>query len=190
MKIGYARVSTDDQNANMQIDALKAAGCDLIFQDFGISGAVVDRPELNKALAALNPGDSLVVWRLDRLGRSMLHLLEIVNGLKARNVRLCSLTESIDTGTPIGELLLHVLGALAQFERQLMRERCRAGIDAAKRRGKHLGRPRKLSPERLAQARDLIDGGQTQAAVAGLLDVHPATLCRALERDSGNSTAA
>jgi DNA invertase Pin-like site-specific DNA recombinase len=190
MKIGYARVSASDQNLNLQIDALKAAGCELIFQDFGISGTVRDRPELAKALAALNPGDTLTVWRLDRLGRSLLDLLEIVNGLKARNIGLHSLTEVIDTSTPIGELLLHVLAALAQFERQVSRERCRAGIDAAKRRGKRFGRPRKLSPERLAQARELLDGGQTQAAVAGLLDVHPATLCRALERDSGNSTAA
>jgi DNA invertase Pin-like site-specific DNA recombinase len=134
MKIGYARVSTD--NMSLQLDALQAAGCEKIFTD-QLSVATTKRPGLDEALTALQPGDVLTVWRLDRLGRTMRHLVETVTDLAERGIGFQSLTEAMDTTTAGGELLFHVMGALAQFERRLNAERSRAGIEAARRRGKH-----------------------------------------------------
>ena len=130
MLIGYARVSTEDQNLALQLDALRAAGCELIFRDEGVSGSETDRVELNKALQALAAGDVLVVWKLDRLGRSLAHLMHIVTRLEAKAIGFRSLSEAIDTTTASGRLLFHVVGAIAEFERNLISERTSAGMAA------------------------------------------------------------
>ena len=185
MKIGYARVSTGDQNLSLQLDALAAAGCEKVFQDEGISGAATQRPGLAAALATLQPGDVLTVWRLDRLGRSMQHLVSTVNDLAGRGAGFQSITEAMDTTTAGGELLFHVMGALAQFERRLIAERSRAGIAAARRRGKHLGRPADLTPDKIAHARQMIESEeQSVSGMAKLLGVHRVTLHKALKRQA------
>lgn len=145
MLIGYARVSTHEQDCALQEDALRAAGCDRLFLETA-SGAKRDRPELRAALAAMQEGDTLVVWRLDRLARSLRHLLETVEGLEARGMKFRSLTEAMDTSTSGGKLILSVLGAMAEFERALISERTKAGLEAARLRGRKGGRPRKLQP--------------------------------------------
>lgn len=139
MKIGYARVSTEDQNPALQLDALQAAGCERVFSDQA-SGAQADRPGLAEALAFARPGDTLICWRLDRLGRSVRHLIELAEDLQARGVGLCSLHDQIDTTTAGGKMLFHVLAALAEFERGLIQERTRAGLAAARARGRKGGR--------------------------------------------------
>lgn len=150
MLIGYARVSTNEQTLDLQIDALKANGCEKIFSDKGISGAKADRPGLNEALAFLRPGDVLVVWKLDRLGRSLTHLVEVVNGLSAKDIQFKSLQEQIDTTTPTGKFTFHLFCALAEFERDLIRSRVSAGMEAARARGRVGGRPVTLSPDQVA----------------------------------------
>ena len=163
MQIGYARVSTDEQTLDLQLDALKAAGCAQIFTD-RVSGARADRPGLTNALGHLRDGDTLVVWRLDRLGRSLPHLIETVTGLADRGVGFKSLTESIDTTNTGGRLIFHIFGALAEFERDLIRERTRAGLTAARARGRNGGHPRVKSfadPRQLALARQLYAAKQT-----------------------------
>ena len=181
MKIGYARVSTEEQHLDLQLQALEAAGCVVIFEDHGVSGAQADRPGLTAALARLQSGDVLVVWKLDRLGRSLIHLVQFLDGLGRKGAGFASLSEAIDTTTAGGRLVFHMLGALAEFERALIVERTRAGMAAAKRRGQHVGRPRKLSPQQLAQARALLaSGGGSRAGVARLLGVAEKTLRRAL----------
>lgn len=183
MKIGYARVSTEDQHLDLQHAALTAAGCERVFEDQGLSGVAITRPGLESALAALGTGDVLVVWKLDRLGRSLAQLIGLIDELGKRGVGFQSLSETIDTTTAGGRLIFHVMGALAEFERALIGERTRAGMQAAKRRGKAVGRPRKLNVNHLAHARDLIDSGkETRAGVAKLFSVDVATLRRALER--------
>ncbi|WP_321900081.1 recombinase family protein [Paraburkholderia heleia] len=147
MRIGYARVSTEEQSLDLQLSALKAAGCDLIFSDYGISGTKFDRPGLHEALHTAQSGDALVVWRLDRLGRSLRHLLQAVSDLGVRHVEFVSLTESIDTRSPTGMLMFHMIAALAEFERSLISERTRAGMTAARARGAKIGRPRKARPD-------------------------------------------
>lgn len=182
MLIGYARISTDDQSFALQVDALQAAGCERVFQDRG-SGAKSDRAGLKEAVAACTSGDVLTVWKLDRLGRSLPDLVELVEALKARGVGLKVLTgagASIDTTRAEGRLIFGIFAALAEFERELIRERTKAGMQAAKRRGRHVGRPRKLTPHQLAHARALIEGGTEKAEVAALLGVGKATLRRAL----------
>jgi DNA invertase Pin-like site-specific DNA recombinase len=151
MLIGYARVSTLDQTLNLQLDALKAAGCaeHCIYTDT-TSGKTTTRPGLEQALRYLRPGDMLVVWRLDRLGRSLKHLIETVAFLHDHGIGLRSLTEQLDTTTPAGKLIFHVFGALAEFERDLIRERTYAGLAAARARGRRGGRPRKLTPQQVA----------------------------------------
>ena len=144
MLIGYARVSTDDQNLDLQIDALKKAGCEKIFDDH-ITGSKKDRPGLDKALDCVRPGDILVVWRLDRLSRSLKDLIEIVSRLSNERIGFQSIHESIDTTTSTGNLVFHIFGALAEFERTLIRERTMAGLAAARARGKLGGRPKKLN---------------------------------------------
>ena len=145
MLIGYARVSTDDQNVDLQVDALKRAGCERIFIDAGVSGSLVSRPALNEALSAGAPGDTLVTWRLDRLGRSLGHLISLIEALQERKVEFVSLSDAIDTSTAGGRLQFHVLGALAEFERSLISERTKAGMSSAKARGVILGRPPRLT---------------------------------------------
>jgi len=141
MLVGYARVSTHEQNLTLQTGALKKAGCRKIFDD-RISGAASDRPGLEAALEYVREGDRLLVWRLDRLGRSLKDLIEIIGGLEKRGIGFRSLQESIDTTTSGGRLIFHVFGALAEFERNLIRERTRAGLEAARARGRKGGRPR------------------------------------------------
>lgn len=184
MNIGYARVSTEDQNLAMQQQALKAAGCTRIFEDHGISGASPDRPGLAAALAAVRPGDVLVVWKLDRLGRSLPHLVEVINGLRRDGVGFRCVQEQIDTTSAGGRFYLHILAALAEFEREMISERTRAGMAAARRNGARLGRPPKITAAQLDEARVLIDTGQeTRTAAAARLGIHPNTLRRALRND-------
>ena len=155
MQIGYARVSTDEQTLNLQLDALKAAGCERVFTD-RVSGAKAERPGLQQALDQLRAGDTLVVWRLDRLGRSLRHLIETVTNLEQRGVGFKSLTEAIDTTSSGGKLVFHIFGALAEFERDLIRERTQAGLSAARARGRVGGRPKALrDPKKLAMLQQL-----------------------------------
>jgi DNA invertase Pin-like site-specific DNA recombinase len=143
MKIGYVRVSKQEQHETLQIDALKEAGCEKWFLD-KITGSKAERKGLYEALTYLRPGDTLVVWKLDRAGRSLPHLIELLKGLKERGIEFVSLTEQIDTTTPGGKLIFHMMGALAEFERDLIRERTNAGLAAARARGRRGGRPKKL----------------------------------------------
>src|SRR5664279_770649 len=144
--LGYARVSTDDQDASLQVDALKAAGCIKVFTDKA-SGALASRPQLDRMLDHLRPGDIVVVWRLDRLGRSLKNLIALVEDLAEKGVGFRSLTESIDTTTANGKLFFSIMGALAEFERDLVRERTMAGLEAARARGRVGGRPAKMTPD-------------------------------------------
>lgn len=180
MKVGYARVSTRDQDYAMQTEALTAAGCEKIFEETA-SGAQKDRPELAKAVSYLRNGDVLVVWKLDRLARSLKQLIDTVEDLERRGIGFVSLTESIDTTTPGGRLIFHVFGALAEFERELIRERTNAGLKSAKQRGVKLGRPKSLEGEALNVAKALLKAGEMSATqVAAHVGVSRATLYRAL----------
>ena len=180
MRVGYARVSTQDQKLDLQRQALQAAGCDLIFEDH-ISGTRAKRPGLDKVLAKLAPGVVVVVWRLDRLGRSLSHLVEVLKVIESKGAGFVSLNEAIDTTSASGRLVFHMMAALAEFERSLIVERTQAGLAAAKARGAKLGRRRKLSPKQVAHGRALLDAGETGHAVAQSLGVSRATLYRALE---------
>jgi DNA invertase Pin-like site-specific DNA recombinase len=143
MLIGYARVSTDEQSVDLQMDALERAGCGQIFRDSGFSGVLKSRPVLVEALARLRPGDTLVTWRLDCLGRSLSHLISLVSDLEKRGIAFKSLCDAIDTSTASGRLQFHMMGALAEFGRSLISERTKAGMAAARIRGKRIGRPTK-----------------------------------------------
>lgn len=181
MLLGYARVSTDDQTTRLQLDALEAAGCERTFSEHA-SGSSAERPVLANVLSLTKNGDTLVVWRLDRLGRSTPHLIEIVQKLESAGVALKSLTEGIDTTTPDGRFVFHLFGALAQFERELIRERTAAGLAAARARGRKGGRPPKLSAEKLRVAQRLLkDPESTVSEVARTLGVHRSTLHKALQ---------
>ncbi len=183
MRIGYARVSTDDQSLDLQLDALQRAGCSAIYRDQGLSGSKIDRPALVEAIRALNPGDTLVCWRLDRLGRSLSHLIAVVSDLEHQSVGFVSLTEAIDTHTASGRLLFHIMGALAEFERALISERTRAGMAAARARGVRVGRPMKLSAGQLARAAEVLQASQeTLQAVSLRYGVSVSTLTRRLSR--------
>lgn len=179
--IGYARVSTSEQDLALQLDALKASGVTRIFEDRGVSGAKSERPGLSAALSFLREGDTLVVWKMDRLGRSMTHLLQTVTELEARGVGFRSLTETIDTTTPTGRLVFHIFGALGQFERDLIRERTGAGLKAAAARGRKGGRPVALTPEKIARARLLIDSGLNVREAAVRVRVSKSALYMALK---------
>jgi DNA invertase Pin-like site-specific DNA recombinase len=182
MKIGYARVSTDEQNLTLQLDALRGAGCEAIFEDVG-SGADNSRKGLAAALDRCAAGDVLVAWKLDRLGRSTLDLVGLVEKLKGKDVGLKVLTgegASIDTTRAEGKLIFAVFAAFAEFERELTRERTRAGMQAARRAGRHVGRPSTLTPEKLDLARRLIEEGKGRGVIARMVGVHPATLRRVL----------
>jgi len=176
---GYARVSTGEQTLNAQKDALRAAGCVEIFSDVA-SGASTDRGGLEAILAALQPADTLVVARLDRLGRSMPHLVATIAALEARGVGFKSLAESIDTTSAAGRLVLHIFASLADFEREVIRERTRDALAAKKRRGEPVGRRKALSPSRLSAARQMLEGGLGAAHVSRVLKVGRSTLYRAL----------
>lgn len=179
MKVGYARVSTEDQSLDLQIAALEKAGCQRMYYDHGVSGARFCRPGLASVLREVGPGDTVVVWRLDRLGRSLRKLVELVDELGRRGVEFVSLNESIDTTSSGGVLMFHMMAALAQFERSLISERTRAGMAAARMRGKRLGRRRALSPEQCDDARRLLQFERLDV-VAAKLNVHPSTLRRSV----------
>ncbi|UVI40872.1 recombinase family protein [Qipengyuania spongiae] len=181
--IGYARVSTVDQDPALQLDALHDAGVKRIFEDRGVSGAKTERPGLCDALSFLREGDTLVVWRLDRLGRSMTHLLETVGELEKEGIGFRSLTENIDTTTPTGRLVFHIFGALGQFERDLIRERTNAGLRAAAARGRKGGRPRAVTDEKLSRARALIKQGLTVREAASRVRVGKSALYDALRNE-------
>lgn len=182
MNIGYARVSTGDQTLHLQLDALRAAGCERVFEETA-SGAKAERPILKEVIDYLRPGDTLVVWRLDRLGRSLGHLIATVTVLAERGIGFRSLNEQIDTTTSGGKLIFHVFGALAEFERDLIRERTNAGLAAARARGRTGGRPKALAdPKQLALARRLYQDGETDVAtICRTLGISRATLYRALK---------
>src|SRR3974390_3436835 len=180
MQVGYCRVSTDEQTTALQVDALKAAGCERIFEDKGISGAVAKRPQLDRCLKALKAGDVLVIWKLDRLGRSLHHLLDVAEDLKSRGIGFKSITEAIDTTTPQGTLIFQIMGALAQFERTLIAERTAAGRASAKQRGVRFGRPVKLSAAQIKNAQHLRDSGKAMPEIADLMNISRATAYRVL----------
>ncbi len=178
--IGYARVSTLDQNLALQRDALTEAGCTKLFVE-QVSGAVSDRAALRDALEFARAGDTVVVWKLDRLARSMKQLIETLETLRLRNIGFRSLTEALDTTTPQGRLVFHMFGALAEFERSLIRERTQAGLAAARRAGRTGGRPAKLTDDDLDVATTLLANPDiTVAEIAGRVGVSPATLYRYL----------
>jgi DNA invertase Pin-like site-specific DNA recombinase len=185
MQVGYMRVSTegDRQVLDLQRDALLGAGVDErhLFED-RVSGSRDHRSGLGKALAFIRPGDCLVVWKLDRLGRSLPHLLTTVTNLTERGVAFRSLTEQIDTTTPQGELLFHIFGALAQFERALIQERVQAGLAAARRRGRRGGRPMAIDPEKLSAVTAALEGGANRAAVCRTFGIRRSTLIDSLAR--------
>lgn len=178
MLIGYARVSTQDQNPQLQLDALKEAGCDKIFVEKA-SGAQRNRPELAAALDYMRTGDTLVVWKLDRLARSLKQLIDTVESLEEKEMGFRSLTEAIDTTTAGGTLIFHIFCSLAQFERSIIRERTRAGLDAARARGRTGGRPVALSEDKMRAARAMLaEPDITVAKAADQLGVSRATLYR------------
>lgn len=183
MLIGYARVSTDDQNLDLQRDALEKAGCERIFTDH-ISGTKAKRPGLEEALSHLRAQDTLVVWRLDRLGRSLHHLIGTVNDLQERGIGFKSLTESIDTTTSGGKLVFHIFGALAEFEREIIRERTKAGLTAARSRGRKGGRPPVLTDKKAAIARQLYaDKSHSIDEICQMLGVGRTTFYRYVKAD-------
>lgn len=177
MTFGYARVSTSGQDEALQLDALEQAGCDRVFTDHA-SGATSSRPALDELMGVVRRGDTLVIWRLDRLGRSLRHLLEVAGDLEQRGVALKSLTESIDTSSPSGRLIFHTFGALAEFERDLIRERTKAGLAAARTRGRVGGRPTVWTNGKLEQARQMLAEGKSVTVVAEILGVSRASVYR------------
>ncbi|EFH1548876.1 recombinase family protein [Escherichia coli] len=175
MIYGYARVSTNHQDTELQLTALKSAGCEKIFEEHA-SGRKSNRPVLKRLIATMQPGDELVVWKLDRLGRSMRNLVLLVDELRQRGIHFRSLTDSIDTSSPMGRFIFHIMSALAEMERELIVERTLAGLAAARAKGRVGGRRPKLSTEQWAQAGRLIAAGETRQRVALIYDVGMSTL--------------
>ncbi len=183
MIIGYARVSTTEQDTALQLDNLRQANCEKIYQE-SISGISKIRPELDQCLDTLRAGDTLVVWRLDRLGRSLKDLVSIITDLELRNIGFRSVTEAIDTTTPGGKLVFHIFAALAEFERTLIQDRTKAGLAAARARGRKGGRPPKLNQNQIKKAKAmLLDPQMTKAEVARHFEVSRTTLNKALDSD-------
>ena len=186
MLIGYARVSMQDQNLDLQRDALNKNGCEKIFVD-QVTGAKSSRPGLDRAMDALRKGDTLVVWRLDRLGRSLKHLIEFVGNLEEKNISFKSLQESIDTTTSGGKLIFHIFGALAEFERNLIRERTYAGLTAARARGRTGGRPKALNTQKRKLAIKLYtEKVHTVNQVCKIMGISKMTLYRYIEDEKTN----
>src|SRR5438876_10822464 len=177
MRIGYARVSTEEQSLVLQLDALRHAGCERIFTE---KASAVHSPRLglNEARSHLRPGDVLVVWKLDRLGRSVKGLVDLVGALAEAGVQFCSLTDGIDTTTPHGRFFFHMMASLAQMERELIAERTKAGLDAARKRGRMVGRKRRMTPGKIESAKQLLGGGMPPREVANNLGVSIPTLYR------------
>ena len=183
IKIGYARVSTSDQNLDLQIRALEKAGCTNIYRDEGVSAVAAERPQFAAALESLCPGDTLVIWKMDRAFRSLIHALNLLEELELRGVEFQSLTDDINTATAMGRFVYQIRNAFSELERELISERTRAGMAAARERGVTLGRPLKLTKEQIARARrELEHGRKTITRIAGELNVAPITLSRALHR--------
>ena len=183
MRIGYARVSTDEQNLALQLDALRDAGCEIIFQDDGVSAVARFRPQFSAALDALRPGDVLVIWKMDRAFRSLLHALQTLEYFDAHDVHFQSLTDAIDTHTAMGRFAYQIINAFGELERALIAERTKAGIAAARRRGVRIGRPPKLNDDQIAHARMLLCAHPEKLkAVANSLHVSPRTLARRIGR--------
>lgn len=180
MTIGYARVSTEDQNLDLQTRALEKAGCETVYFDHGISGKDFERPGLGEAMAELTTGSTFVVWRLDRLGRSLPKLIEFVDEIGRHGAHFCSLTENIDTSSSGGRLIFHIMGALAEFERALISERTRAGMEAAKSRGVHLGRRPSMNLDQVVEARRALANGVRAEALAARIGITERTLRRHL----------
>jgi DNA invertase Pin-like site-specific DNA recombinase len=180
MKVGYARVSTEEQSEDPQLDSLRDAGCERIFRE-KMSGKTKQRPELGRLMDTLRSGDIVVVQRLDRLGRSLKDLIELLDNFKSQQVQFISLNESIDTTTAVGELAFHMIGSIAQFERRLISERTKAGLDAARARGRKGGRRAKLTASDIKKAQAmLLDPDMTKAEVAKHFKVSRPTLNKAL----------
>ena len=178
---GYARVSTDDQDLTSQIDALRAAGCDPIYTEHA-SGATMERPQWIECSRGLGKGDTLVVVRIDRLGRSLPDLVNLLDDLGQRGIRLQTLSEGIDTTTTMGKLFFQLCATFAEYERNLIRERTRAGLDAARAAGRRIGRPPALTPEQRSHAQRLHAQGEGVATIARILEVSPSTIRRAIRR--------
>lgn len=190
MKIGYARVSTKDQNLDLQIDALKKAGCDhtYIYKE-QISGGTKERPELQKMMNQLRQGDVVVVWKLDRLGRSLTDLVHLVNEIQGKGAGLLSLNDNIDTTTPTGKLNFHIFAAIAEFERDIIRERTKAGLESARARGRKGGRPRGLSKEaqiKAAAAFALYHQQKPIAEICKTLEISKKTFYRYIKTAASN----
>jgi DNA invertase Pin-like site-specific DNA recombinase len=182
LNIGYARVSTDEQSLDLQLIALKAAGCQQIFSDQGVSGKTTVRPGLAQAMAAARAGGKLVVWRLDRLGRSLPHLIKLVDELGSRNIQFHSLMENIDTSSSSGRLIFHIMGALAEFERNLISERTRAGMAAARVRGTPLGRRSALTALDVSHLKTAHSAGADLSSLTNRFGVTERTLRRYLKQ--------
>jgi DNA invertase Pin-like site-specific DNA recombinase len=187
MNYGYARVSTDDQNPALQLAALKRAECKTIFKDEGLSGATAKRPALQRCLKKLKNGDTLTVWKMDRLGRSLRDLIAMLDDLRARGVKFRSLTEHIDTETPTGRAMWQMIGVLAELERSLISERTQAGVKAARGRGVKFGRKPKLTRQQVLQAVKLLDSGEAAEDIATSFNASKATLYRALAKHRAQS---
>src|SRR5919205_877188 len=192
MLVGYARVSTTDQTLNLQHDALTKAGCTKIFTDTA-SGALAERKGLTEALSYVRPGDTLVVWKLDRLGRSLKDLITRITELETRKIGFKSLTENIDTTTSGGKLIFHIFGALAEFERDIIRERTRAGLEAARARGRNGGRPKAATlndPKKVAMAQALYNDPKNSIAdICKTLRISRATLYRYVDTERGREAS-
>ncbi|MEM7676154.1 MAG: recombinase family protein [Myxococcota bacterium] len=181
MIYGYARVSTTDQNPDLQLDALKAAGCERVFVDKA-SGASAKRPELNKLMGTVKAGDQVTVWKLDRFARSLSDMLRLANDLGEREVDLVSLNDPVDTTSAMGRFIFQLTGAFAELERSMIQERTNAGLASARARGVRVGRPPSLSAAQIAHAKTLLDTGESPAQVARTFGVSRSTLYRAFER--------
>lgn len=182
MKVGYARISTVDQDLQLQLKALTEAGCEEIFKDRGQSGSKKSRPELDRCLKALKPGDTLIVWKLDRLARSLVHLLDLMNGFRETGIDIKSLTEAFDTTTPHGRLIFSVCGAFAEFERSLIIERTNAGLAVAKANGVKLGAP-KVSQDKIDAVSELVVQGYTKRKACLAVGIGEASYYRAMRED-------
>lgn len=184
MLIGYARISTDDQKLNLQFDALKKAGCEKIYQDI-MSGSAISRPGLDKLLDNVREGDTVIIWRLDILSRSLKELIDTVNLFQKKNIQLKSLQENIDTNSSAGKLIFHVFGAMAEFERNIIRDRTNAGLAAARARGRVGGRPTKLSAEKIKLVLKLYHEQQhSTAEICKMMDISGPTLYQYIKKYS------
>ena len=181
MKIGYARVSKEDQKLDLQMDALTKHGCEIIYQDHGVSGAKTSRPELDKCLAALKTGDSLVVWKFDRLGRTAFHLTRLIQELTEKGIFFVSLTQSFDTATPSGKFMSTVMAGAAEYERDVLIERNNAGVRAAQSRGVHCGRKRRLTLNQIETLKALYESGTAANDLATQFHISVPSVYRTLK---------